>query len=96
MSATLKPNPNDPDEVITDDSDTIKANVTTDPAYQKDSYSSSEVDEDQADSNPSDQLLNDFEQGVEAAGEEPEHQLDPNKEEGYGKYRTPNELDTAA
>lgn len=95
MSAVLKPDPNDPDEVITDDNPTITAN-SSDPAYQKDSFSSSEVEEKQQDSNPSDQILDNIKQGVEAADEEPEHPVDSTDPGVMNKYQTENELDTAA
>ncbi|MCA9386924.1 hypothetical protein KC669_02720 [Candidatus Dojkabacteria bacterium] len=95
MSTILKPNPNDPDEVITDDNATITAN-SSDPAYQKDSYSSSEQDDKQPDVNPSDTLLKEFEDGVEAAGEEPTNEVDSTDPGVMNKYKTDEELDTSA
>lgn len=90
--SVLKPNPNDPDEVVSDDNDAIKAG-SSDPAYRKDSFSSSETEEKEQDSNESDETLDSFEQGFEKAGDEPKHVMDPDE---TGSYETDNKLDTAA
>jgi hypothetical protein len=90
--SVLKPDPNDPDEVVSDDNDAIRAN-SSDPAYRKDSFSSSEAAEDEQDSNESDELMETFRKGFENAGDEPKHKMDPDE---TGNYETDNKLDTAA
>jgi hypothetical protein len=93
--SVLKPDPNDPDEVVSDDNDAIRAN-SSDPAYEKDSFSSKETDDKQADSNESDEILDIFRKGFKKAGDEPGHEADADLDKAGDMYKTDEELDTAA
>ena len=97
MSAVLKPDPDDKEEVIAQD-EYLKAK-SSDPPYKKARHNSSEINKKQQDANPSeDVILRPFQAGFEKAGDEPGHELDSaeEREKNHPKYKTPNELDTAA
>lgn len=63
MSAVLTPDPNDPEEVVSDDNQTIKAN-SSDPGYEKAKSDSGEIQDKQNTVNPSDENLETFQQGL--------------------------------
>ncbi len=97
-NAVLDPNDEyDTEEQITQD-EAIQAN-SSDKPFREAEHHSSEVDEKQQDANPSDDVTGKpFEDGFAKAGDETLHEIDSSeeREKNHPKYRTPNELDTAA
>ncbi len=97
-NAVLDPNDEYTDEEQVTQDEAIKA-YSSDPGYEKEREFSSNVDEKQQDANPSDDLTGKpFEDGFEKAGDEPMHEVDSaqERENNHPKYKTDNELDTAA
>lgn len=74
------------DASVTQD-ENIAANVS-DPGYKSHGYSSSVNDREESDNDESTQKLQDFEEGVERAGNEPMNESTPDED-----YRSDDELD---